>query len=131
MAVTLGQNGSSDKLWCLSGLSFSPFLICCLFRRPCSLMLYNKCHLYSIMLYANDVLLIAPSVCELEKLLRRCEEELYSVDMPINFKKCSCIRFGSRCNIGCENIVSSTGVAVPCRKELRYLGVTIVNFSYI
>jgi len=32
-----------------------------------------------IMLYADDILLIVPSVCELEKLLRRCEE-LYSVD---------------------------------------------------
>jgi len=65
-----------------------------------------------IIQYADDILLIAPSVCELEKLLRRCKEELYSVDMSINFKKCSCVRFGPRCNIACENIVSSTGVAI-------------------
>jgi len=80
-----------------------------------------------IILNTDDILLIAPSVCELEKLLRRCEDQLYSVDMSINFKKCSCIRFGPRCNIACENIVSSTGVAIPWSKELRYLGVTLVN----
>jgi len=52
----------------------------------------------------------------------------YSVDMLINFKKCSCIRFGSRCNITCENIVSSTVVAIQWSKELRCpAGVTLVN----
>jgi len=80
-----------------------------------------------IILYADDILLIAPSVCALEKRLRRCEEELYSMDMSINFKKCSCIRFGPRCNIACKNIVSSTDVTIPWSKEHRYLGVTLVN----
>jgi len=64
---------------------FSPFLICCLFRR-----LARSCcttNAIFIILYADDILLIAPSVCELEKLLRSYEKELYSVDTSINFKK--------------------------------------------
>jgi len=34
---------------------------------------------------------------------------------------------GPRCNVACNNIVSSTGVTIPWSKELRYLGVTLVN----
>ena len=36
--------------------------------------------------YADDFILIAPSVTELERLLHICEKELESLDMPINFK---------------------------------------------
>jgi len=112
----------SRRLWCSSGLSF----IFCLFRRPCSLMLYNKCHFYYTICRRYTVN-CSLRLCIGKKLLRRCEEELYLVDMSINFKKCSCIRFGPRCNTACKNIVSSTGVAILWSKELKYLGVTLVN----
>ena len=39
-----------------------------------------------ILLYANDILLMTPSVCELELLLHVCERELGWLDMAINFK---------------------------------------------
>jgi len=38
----------------------------------------------SIFLYADDILLLAPSVSSLHKLLSACEEELYFVDIRIN-----------------------------------------------
>ena len=38
----------------------------------------------SIFLYADDILLLAPSVSSLQKLLSACEEELYFVDIRIN-----------------------------------------------
>ena len=47
-----------------------------------------------IILYADDILLISPSVCGLKNLLKICERELDFLDMSINFKKCSCIRIG-------------------------------------
>ena len=47
----------------------------------------------SIFLYADDILLLAPSVSSLQKLLSACEEELYFLDMRINDKKSVCIRF--------------------------------------
>ena len=37
----------------------------------------------SIFLYADDILLLAPSVSSLQKLLSACEEELYFLDMRI------------------------------------------------
>ena len=38
------------------------------------------------MLYADDVLLISPSVVDLELLLHICERELENLDMVINTK---------------------------------------------
>jgi len=37
-------------------------------------------------LYADDILLLAPSVAVLQRLLQECEEELNSIDMVINIK---------------------------------------------
>jgi len=40
-----------------------------------------------IVLYADDILLISPSVCMLEKLVQICDFELDQIDMAINVKK--------------------------------------------
>ena len=40
-----------------------------------------------IILYADDILLVAPSVCELDNLFKSCERELNLLDMAINYKK--------------------------------------------
>ena len=42
------------------------------------------CH---VVMYADDIILIASSILQLEKLLHKCENELYWLDMSINFKK--------------------------------------------
>jgi Reverse transcriptase (RNA-dependent DNA polymerase) len=51
----------------------------------------NGLHTF-VILYADDILLIAQSVNELQKLLSACEVELRWLDMSINFKKTCCIR---------------------------------------
>ena len=45
-----------------------------------------------IILYADDILLIAPSIRQLQDLLLLCESELSSLDMTINVKK-SCYTY--------------------------------------
>jgi len=60
-------------------------------------------------LYADDILLLSPSVTKLERLLHCCEHELAWLDMSVNFKKSSCLRIGTigtRCNVDCCAIVS-------------------------
>ena len=47
-----------------------------------------------IILYADDILLIAPSVTELQRLLDECETELNYLDMCINTNKSCCLRIG-------------------------------------
>ena len=57
----------------------------------------------TIILYADDVLFISPSICRLEKLLH-CKKELHWLDMAINFKKSCCMRIGPRCDTHCMNL---------------------------
>jgi len=61
-------------------------------------------------LYADDILLISPSVCMLEKLLRMCEHELGLLDMAIR-----------------PNTSTSTGADIPWVDEIRYFGIFIVR----
>jgi len=49
----------------------------------------NSCY---IILYADDILLISPSVTYTERLLYHCEQELSWLDMNINFNKSCCLR---------------------------------------
>ena len=81
-----------------------------------------------IILYADDILLISPSITNLERLLHRCEDELAWLYMSINLKKSSCLRVGPRCDATCAVITSSTGRSLPCMvEEVRYLGVHFVK----
>ena len=64
-------------------------------------------HIASLIVYADDILLIAQSVSELRNLLRACEKELITIDMKINEKKSCCMRVGPRCNANCANIQTS------------------------
>ena len=61
---------------------------------------------YNIVLYADDILLLAPSVTVLQRLLQACDEELNSIDVVVNIKKSSCMRIGSRHNKICAKITA-------------------------
>ena len=45
----------------------------------------------SVLLYADDILLLAPSVTALQMLFNEYEEELGLLDMPINVSKTKCM----------------------------------------
>ena len=80
-----------------------------------------------ILLYADDILLIAATVCELQKLLYICEHELSELDMSINIQKTCCLRIGPRHNAPCAAISMSSGTAIPWVDKIRYLGVFIAR----
>ena len=84
-------------------------------------------HKYAIILYADDILLLSPSISELQVSLKYCETELTWLDMSINTKKSCCLRIGPRSSITCANLVTANGTALPWVSELRYLGVYIVS----
>jgi len=76
-----------------------------------------------IVLYAGDILLISPSVVNLENLIHLCDR-----DMAINYKKKSCwLRIGQRCDVSCANIISLNGHVLPWTNVIRYLGIFIVQ----
>jgi len=83
-----------------------------------------------IVLYADDILMLAPSVTELQRLLNACEQELLWLDMCINVKKSCCIRVGPRHDQKCADITLLSGTALPWVNEIRYLGIFVVRSSY-
>ena len=74
-------------------------------------------------MYADDILLLAPTVTGLQLLLEQCECELLDLDMRVNSKKSVCLRFGARFNTSCASIVSSFGGPLQWVGSCRYLGV--------
>lgn len=85
----------------------------------------GKC--VSIILYADDIILIAPSVEGLQKLLTVCEKALVAIDMQINVNKSKCLRFGARYNCSCAAITLLNGDQVQWTDSCRYLGVYFVS----
>jgi len=68
-----------------------------------------------VILYASDILIIAPSITGLERMLHACERELHW----------HCMRIGPRCDINCAKTVSLTGKDLPWVTDIRYLGIYI------
>jgi len=91
----------------------------------CGYGCYVRYTCVSILLYADDILLLAPSVRSLQLLLGVCEIELKRIDMSINVKKSSCMRIGPRSNVHCSCITTCDGAEIPWSDSLRYLGVYI------
>jgi len=81
----------------------------------------------SIILYADDILLLSLSVTRLEQLLHACECELTWLDMSIKFSKSCCLRIGPRCDIPAAGVNSLSGQSLPWVNEMRYLCVYIVR----
>ena len=78
-------------------------------------------------MYANDILLLSPSVVVLQELLHVCENALRDVDLVINSKKYVCLRIGPCCNNVCNDIVSLNGNILQWVESIRYLGVYLLR----
>ena len=77
----------------------------------------------AIFLYADDVILLAPSVHALLQLLVNiCDCKLKFLDMAINARKSSRMRFGPRHKSACAD-VSVSGFVISWTTSSRYLGV--------
>jgi hypothetical protein len=83
-----------------------------------------------IVVYADDIILLAPSVTALQRLVTVCESILQSLDLAINVKKSVCTRIGPRCNAPCANIVTSDGSSLHWVDSMRYLGVFISRHRF-
>jgi hypothetical protein len=81
----------------------------------------------SIFLYADDILLLAPSVHALQLLLKVCEEELEWLNMSLNVTKSMCLRIGPRYNAECDKIKTKCGHTLNWVDNCRYLGVSMVS----
>ena len=81
----------------------------------------------AIFLYADDIVLLAPSVTGLQFLLTTCERYLSEIDMNINVSKSTCIRFGPRFSNVCEKLRLCNGDQLEWSVRCKYLGVHLVS----
>jgi len=82
----------------------------------------------AIFLYADDIILIAPSVQVLQSLIRLCELELNFTCMTVNAKKSAFLRFGPKYNNACSSVMVC-GLPVNWVTSVRYLGVYLESSS--
>ena len=71
-----------------------------------------------LVLYADDILLLSPSVTELQTMLHNCQRELEALDLVINVKKSCCLRIGQRSNVKCQRLRSLSGAFLPWSTEI-------------
>jgi len=90
----------------------------------------NRACLSIIILYADDILLLAPSVESLQKLVTICANKLASFDMSINGNKSVYMRICPRCNKHCANISDQDGQELNWVQSCRYLGITAESASH-
>jgi len=85
-----------------------------------------------IVLYDNDITLIAPSVSSaLQILLNACEEELLALDIYVNQKKPMCIRIDRRFSVQCAELVTASGGRLRWVDRCRYLGVYFTSGCWL
>ena len=89
-------------------------------------MRYNPVYV-SILIYADDIILSAPSVKALQLLLEVCDQELDSLNMFINAKKSYCIRIRSHFNFDCHPPVTRDNRELKWCGSIRYLGVYVTS----
>ena len=73
-------------------------------------------------MYADDLLMLAISVSDMQKMINICKVELDFLDMKINVKKSSFLRIGKRNNKDIVNFVIDT-TPILKSKEILYLGI--------
>ena len=73
-------------------------------------------------MYADDLIILSASLTHLQKLINICVEELNSIQLSVNPKKCFCMRIGKRYAVNCKSVVIDQN-PIQWSNEIRYLGV--------
>jgi len=83
----------------------------------------GDCYVGCVM-YADDLVLISSSICELQKMIAVCADEATKINMQFNASKCAICRFGPRNLIPCVQICIQ-GAPVNYVQKAKYLGVML------
>jgi hypothetical protein len=95
------------------------------------LICYVQWQCVTILLYADDIIIVAPTVMSLQILLHIVELELEELDMEINVKKSHCMRIGPKHDVACCSIITRNGIALEWVDTIRYLGIELVTGNFI
>jgi len=81
--------------------------------------------------YADDIILITPTIQSLQGMLQICERALTLLDMSLNTKKSLCMRFGLRYNTKFCDICTPNCDCLSWVESCHYLGVYLCASKYI
>ena len=88
------------------------------------------CHVYNqyfgCLLYADDIILLSPSVACLQDMLNICNNTASFLALDFNPKKCHCITFGKNASSVSE-CMSIGSFEIEWCTNIKYLGVYIVS----
>jgi hypothetical protein len=90
--------------------------------------LCNSTGLGIILVYADDILLVARSVYNLQQLFNVVQTELKWLNLELNAAKSCWIRIGPRYDKPTVDIMTFDGKVIPMVHELRYLGIYMKSF---
>lgn len=75
-------------------------------------------------MYADDLVLLSPSVCDLQKMINICVDEAKCLNLKFNAKKSCIMRFGVRYMRHCQKLILDSN-EVEFVSTARYLGVLL------
>jgi exonuclease III len=108
------------------GSCFSPILFAVYIDEVINLLegtLLNKP--WSLILYADDIILISLSLTRLQRNVNSINDYFNSVGLMLNSMKSSFIRIGPRCSVSCEALHLENGEVIVQSDHIVYLGVRI------
>ena len=77
-------------------------------------------------MYADDLVLLSPSIDQLQRMVNICNEEIKNIGLQLNSSKSFFLRFGKRWGSCTANIKTPDG-DIPRVLAGRYLGLCIVS----
>lgn len=89
----------------------------------------HRCKMFGLctgsFLYADDIVLLAPSVKALQEMIAICCREFNDIDLVLNESKSRCIRIGKRWHEQCVPLHTTSGI-IPWSNSVTYLGINIL-----
>ena len=79
-------------------------------------------------MYADDIILLANTVTDLQLLLNLCGDIFSKLDLPINVSKSHCLRIGPRYKHECASL-SLNSSTLEWASSTKFLGITICSDS--
>ena len=81
-------------------------------------------------LYADDLILLAISVTDLQLLVSKCLVVFNSLDLHINCAKSVCLRIGPRFSASCKTIMAANST-LKWVSEVKYLGIHLKSSANV
>ena len=87
------------------------------------------CHIglqcMSVLMYADDLMLIYGSLTQLQAMINACTAELEALDLTVNVRKSVCMRIGKSYNFNPSRLMSVNNCNIEWSDNLVYLGINI------